>query len=71
MKEIREPEDVTEANIEEAVEMRQGIYGGVPLSWEDVIYRLETSDEDWGSSMESPAIKHLQKEVRRRIREQE
>lgn len=68
-KEIREPGDVTQAHIEEAAEMREGIYGGVPLDWQEVIDRLETSDEDWGSSMESSAIKYLQKEVRKLLRE--
>jgi hypothetical protein len=69
VKEIREPGDVTEAHIEEAAEMRDGIYGGVPLDWHEVIYKLETLDEDWGDSMESPAIKHLQREVRKLLKE--
>lgn len=67
--EIREAADVTEAHIEEAVDMRSGLYGGVKLPWQDVISQLESGDDDWGDSMESPAIKHLQREVNRRIRE--
>ena len=69
--EIREAKDVTPAHIEEAADMREGLYGGYPLSWDDVISRLEGYREDWGSEMDSPAIKHLQREVRRLLRERE
>jgi len=69
MKEIREPGDVTETHIEDAVAMRLGEGGWEKMSWEDVIDRLEGLGEDWGNDMSSPAIKHLQREVRRAIRE--
>ena len=68
-KEIREPSDVTQAHIEEAADMRQGAYGGVRLSWNDVIDKLEASDEDWGSDMTSPAITHLKRETNKLVRE--
>ena len=66
---IRTVEDVTAGHIEEAADMRGGLYGGKPLSWMEVIDKLEGYDDDWGSSMESPAIKYLQREVRRELRE--
>lgn len=69
--EIRTAEDVTPAHISEAADMREGLYGGSPLSWSEVIDKLEGYREDWGSDMESPAIKHLQREVRRVLRERE
>ncbi len=68
--EIKNPEDVTEDHIAEAVDLRSGLYGGVPASWFDTIAHIESSQEDWGSDMDSLAIKHLQKEVRKRLRDQ-
>lgn len=69
--EIRTAEDVTPAHIEAAADMREGIYGGIPLSWGEVIDKLEGYREDWGSEMDSPAIKHLQREVRKLLKERE
>lgn len=66
---IRESADVTEAHIEDAADMREGLYGGVPSTWTEVIDRLESDREDWGSDMLSPAILHLQRETRRVLRE--
>lgn len=68
MKQIKEASDVTPEMIEEAADMRSGLYGGYRLGWGEIVDRLETSDTDWGSSMESPAIKHLQRSVRERLR---
>lgn len=65
---IRNPADVTADHIEDAASMRAGEYGGEPLSWDEVIDRIESGDEDWGNSMDSPAIKHLQREVRKLLR---
>jgi hypothetical protein len=68
---IRTAEDVTAAHIETAADCREGLYGGEKLSWLEVIDRVEASDEDWGSDMTSPAIKHLQREVRRVLSERQ
>jgi hypothetical protein len=68
VREIREPQDVTPDHIEDATSMRAGEYGGEVIPWDDVIDRLESSGEDWGSSLDSPAIKHLQREVRSALR---
>lgn len=68
MKAIRTAADVTADHIEDAAAMRAGEYGGEPLSWEDVIDKLEQADEDWGTSMTSDAIKYLQREVRAALR---
>ena len=67
--EIREAEDVTADHINEAADMREGLYGGDPLPWSEVIDKLEGYREDWGDKMDSPAIKHLQREVRKLLRE--
>ena len=69
--EIREASDVTEAHIAEAMDCRSGLYGGDRLSWDETISRIEGYREDWGSSMESPAIRYLKREVNKRLREQE
>jgi len=69
LKEIKDAADVTPAHIEEAADMREGQYGGYPLPWEEIIDRLQTYDEEWGSTMDSPAIKYLQSETRRVLRE--
>lgn len=68
-REIRLASDVTEAHIEEAADCREGLYGGVPLDWHDTIAQVEGRDEDWGDSMESEAIRYLQRETRKRLRE--
>lgn len=68
-REIREAGDVTEAHIEEAADLREGLYGGERVPWNEVIDRIEASDEDWGTTMDSPAIKHLQRETNRVLRE--
>lgn len=62
-------EDVTQAHIDEAVDCRSGAYGGEAMPWPDVIDRIEASGEDWGSDMDSEAIRHLKKEVRNAMRE--
>ena len=64
MREIRFASDITEEHVQEAADMRSGLYGGEVLSWDDVIDRLESSDEDWGNSMDSEAIKALKRRVR-------
>jgi hypothetical protein len=69
IREIRQAIDISPEHIEEAASMRAGEYGGEVLTWDEVIDRLERgSDEDWGTAMDSPAIKHLQREVRARLR---
>lgn len=65
---IRVPTDVTEAHIQEAADMREGLYGDRRLPWEEVIDRLEGYTEDWGDQMDSPAIRYLQQQVRRELR---
>lgn len=67
-REIWNAEDVTEAHIEEAISLRSGEYGGEVVPWDEVIDRIEASDEDWGSFSDSPAIRHLKAEVNRAIR---
>ena len=69
IKRIETAEDITQQHINDAADMRESEYGGRHLTWEEVIYKLETSTEDWGDSMESPAIKHLQKEVKKVLKE--
>jgi len=63
--------DVTDAHIETAADCREGLYGGEKLPWLEVIDRVEASDEDWGSDMSSPAIKHLKREVAKILRERQ
>ncbi len=68
-REIRQESDVTAEHIEEAADLREGLYGGEPVSWYETIDRIEASGEDWGQSMDTPAIKYLQRETRRVLRE--
>lgn len=70
-REIRTADDVTDDHIETAADCREGLYGGEKLDWLETIDWIEGRDEDWGSDMESPAIKHLQREVRRVLRERQ
>ncbi len=67
--EIRDREDVTDTHVEEAADCREGLYGGVPLTWDEVISRVEGRNEDWGSSMDSPAIRELQRRTRLLLKE--
>lgn len=67
--EIRTAEDVTSEHIEEAADMREGQYGGTPLNWGEIIDKLEGGYEDWGSSIDSPAIRFLKRETNRVLRE--
>ena len=69
-REIRKAEDVTEEHVTAAIELRSVEYGGAMLTWSEVIDQLERygRDEDWGSSMESEAIRYLRTEVNRRMR---
>ncbi len=69
--EIRDASDVTDAHVEEAADCREGLYGGEPLTWLEVIDRVEGRDEDWGSDMSSPAVKELQRRTRLLLKERE
>lgn len=70
--EIRTAEDVTEAHVTQAADLREAEFGGSKLSWDEVVTKLEKyNDEDWGSEMTSPAIKHLQREVRKVLKDRE
>jgi hypothetical protein len=59
-------DDVTPAILERAEQIYSGWYAGDNgrVDWEDFIYRLEESDEDFGASMLSPAIKKIQRHIR-------
>jgi hypothetical protein len=64
-KQIRNASDITDIHVQGAIDMRDGLYGGEPLPWPDVIERLENnSGEDWGSDWNSPAIRELKRRVR-------
>lgn len=75
--EIRDPADVTEFVIDEAYEAAYGFFAsmGYSVDWESVIDRLESTPRqagtywDFGTQEDSPAIKKLKREVRKRIRE--
>ena len=69
-REIRDRQDVTDDHVEEAADMREGMYGGERLDWDDIIDKLErNSGEDWGSEATSPAIIELKRRVRALLRE--
>jgi hypothetical protein len=57
--------DITDRHVSDAVLMRDGLFGGEPLPWVEIIDRLElTLNEDWGSDTESAAIQELKRRVR-------
>lgn len=77
-REVRTAADVTEQDIVDACDMREPLHGenyDKPMPWDEVIYKLESYDHatgtyvDWGSSMDSEAIKYLKREVNRRMKE--
>ena len=57
--------DVTPDVIEAAIELTDDWYADERVDWEEALLRLEKyHDWDLGESMESPAIKKIQREVR-------
>ncbi|MEU8791549.1 hypothetical protein [Streptomyces sp. NPDC048643] len=68
-------DDITDEIVDMAVEIVDGWYQNTRVDWEDVLERLDRqtlSDGrglDFGESMTSPAIRCLQRRVRKAIRE--
>lgn len=66
MKPVIEREDLTEDVLRLAEDISDGFYpDGEPIDWYNFIDRMEMSGYDFGSSMESPAIKGLKAHVRK------
>lgn len=64
--------DVTDEIIEKAYEVAEGWYADSPIEWDDVWDRMEgTSYLDsgaylhWGSETDTPAMRKIQREVRK------
>lgn len=77
---MTEPDDVTETVIEEGQNIVEGWYMDCPIEWEDLVNRLEEyllgkgpdgRDLVFDDQMDGPALRKLQRELRRFKREAE
>lgn len=72
---VRTAEDVTEDVIEGAWGIIEGWYMDTPIDWEDVWDRLESTPlrgwakPDLGGTIGTPAMKKIQREMKKRKRE--
>jgi hypothetical protein len=71
MPEITKAEHVTEAVLDEVWSIVEGWYLNSPIDWEDVYARIEkyNDDIDFGTEIDTPAMRKIQRIVRQWKRE--
>lgn len=65
MKLIVNAEDVTPEILEVAENIVDGWYQTGPIDWENVWERMENQDIDLGSDLDSPAMRKIQRHIRK------